>query len=253
MTALRAAVRAEWIKLWTTRTVWWALAAALVLMAAGAGQYALYAGNGDLPADVMRDGRVPAGTIAVLALGFAQLAFLALAMLAMTSEFSTGTIRATLTWVPSRGRLLLAKCAVVAAVTFVTGAVAGVVGAVVAVPLLGDLGDADPLGIAAQSVRIGLFLALLGVLAVGLGAALRGPVVMLVVLLMLIVVVPPLLQVPDIALLNGIADALPGVAGDHFLRGRSDPYGEIVGLLILTAWAGAAVVAGRALLHRKDA
>jgi len=116
MTVTQAAIGAEWTKLWTTRTVWWALVAAVVLMLGGAGQYALYADNGDLPADLLRNGAVPAGTIAVLAVGIAQLAFVGLAMLVMTSEYSTGTIRATLTWIPSRGRLLLAKCTVVAAV-----------------------------------------------------------------------------------------------------------------------------------------
>jgi len=247
VTELRAAIGAEWTKLWTTRTVWWALASALVLMAAGAGQYAIYARNGDLHAE----GPVTAGTIAVLALSFAQLAFLALAMLVMTSEFSTGTIRATLTWIPSRGRLLIAKCAVVGAVTFVAGFVAGLTGTAVAAGMLDDSGPVS--GMIADSAQIGLYLAVLGVLAVGLGAALRGPVLTLVVLLMLIVVVPPLLQLPEIAALDAIADALPGVAGDHFLRGGGDPYGPVVGLLIVVDWAVASVVAGRTILTRRDA
>ncbi|MGK5684955.1 ABC transporter permease [Actinoplanes sp. URMC 104] len=242
MTLLRAAVAAEWTKLWTTRTVWWALAAALALMGAGAGQYAIYAGNGDL------DRPASAATVAVLALSFAQLAFVALAMLAMTSEFSTGTIRATLTWVPSRGRLLLAKCAVVAAVTFVTGAITGLLGALVAASLMDERGD-----VLGAAVRIGAYLALLGVFAVGLGAALRGPVVTLVVLLLLVVVVPPLLQVPDVAVLNAIADAMPGVAGNHFLLGDADPYAPVVGLLIVAAWAAAAFAAGRQVLTSRDA
>ncbi len=248
MTELRAAIGAEWIKLWTTRTVWWALLAALLLMAAGAAQYALYAENGDLDAGLMRDGLVPAGSIAVLALSLAQLAFVALAMLAMTSEYSTGTIRATLSWVPSRGRLLLAKSVVVAAVTFVAGAVTGVVGAVVAASLLGNFG-----GVLSSASKIGVYVALLGVFAVGLGAALRGPVVTLVVLLMFVVVVPPLLQLPDLAVLNRIADGLPGVAGNHFLLDDTDPYPPVVGLLILTAWAVAAVVLGRREMDRRDA
>ena len=237
MTLLRAAVAAEWTKLWTTRTVWWALAAALALMGASAGQYAIYAENGDL------DRPASAATVAVLALSFAQLAFVALAMLAMTSEFSTGTIRATLTWVPSRGRLLLAKCAVVAAVTFVAGALTGLLGALVAASLMDDRGD-----VLGAAVRIGAYLALLGVFAVGLGAALRGPVVTLVVLLMLVVVVPPLLQVPDVAVLNAIADATPGEAGADFLLDDN-----LAGLAIVAAWAAAAFVAGRRLLSTRDA
>jgi ABC-2 type transport system permease protein len=211
-------------------------------MAAGAGQYAIYADNGDLDPALLRDGVAPAGTIAVLALGFAQLAFLALAMLVMTGEYSTGTIRATLTWIPARGRLLLAKSVVVAVVTFAAGTIAGLVGALVAVPL-GAGG-----GFVGQSLAIGVYLAVLGVFAVGLGAVLRGPVVTLVVLLMLVVVLPPLLQLPDNAVLNAIADGLPGVAGNQFLLGESD-----FGLLIVTAWAVAAFVAGRRELRRRDA
>ena len=248
MTVLRAAVAAEWTKLWTSRTVWWALIAALILMLAGAGQYAVYVANGDVPAELWRDGRVPAGTVAVLAVGVAQLAFVALAMLVMTSEYSTGTIRATLAWVPARGVLLAAKCAVVAAVTLVAGAVTGVLGGLVAVPLIDDAS-----GIARSALAIGVHLTLLAVLATGLGAAVRGPVVTLVVIFLLVVVLPPILQGPDVAVLNAIADGLPGVAGGHFMLGDSDPYPPMVGLLILAAWAAAAALAGWSVLRRRDA
>jgi len=235
MTMLRATVGAEWIKLWTTRTVWWALASALVLMAAGAGQYALYAKNGDL-------GTTSAGEVAALGLSFAQLAFIALASIVMTGEYSAGTIRATLMWTSSRSRLLLAKSVVVATVTLVAGTVVGFVGTLVAGAILDD----SAMGAAAP--KMGLYLALLGVFAVGLGAALRGPVVTLVVLLMLVVVVPPLLQVPDLAVLNTIADGLPGVAGERFLNENS-----YAGLLIVTAWAAAAFLLGARVLNRRDA
>ncbi|MFI6822774.1 ABC transporter permease [Micromonospora sp. NPDC050187] len=253
MIVMRAAIGAEWTKLWTTRTVWWALGAAAMLMAAGAGQYAIYAGNGDLAAGLLSDGRVPAGTIAVLAVGIAQLAFVALAMLVMTSEYSTGTIRATLAWIPSRGRLLLAKCAVVAVVTLVAGTAVGLLGALVAVPLLGGLGDTDAAAIVGDALGIGAYLALLAVFATGLGAALRGPVVTLVVVLLLVVVLPPILQVPDLPALNRIADSLPGVAGNHFLHGDADPYPAVVGLLVLAAWALAAVLAGWRVMRHRDA
>jgi ABC-2 type transport system permease protein len=250
---MTAAIRSEWTKLWTVRTVWWALAAAALLMAAGAGQYALYVVNGDTDPALLRDGRVPAGTVAVLAVGIAQLAFLALAMLVTTSEYSTGTIRATLAWIPSRGRLLAAKCTVVAAVTFVAGTITGLLGALVAVPLLGDSGSAAPAGIAGRALAIGGYLALLAVLATGLGAALRGPVVSLVVLLMLIVVLPPILEVPDLAPLTAVADAMPGVAGNHFLLSDTDPYPPAVGLLLVAAWAAAGMLAGWWSMRRKDA
>ncbi|MFF5085177.1 ABC transporter permease [Actinoplanes sp. NPDC000266] len=238
---MRAAISSEWTKLWTTRTIWWALLAAFVLMAAAAGQNALYVENGDVPAS-------SAGDVAVLSVAIAQLAFVSLAMLVMTSEYSAQTIRATLSWIPSRGRLLSAKVVVVAMVTLVGGLIAGLLGGVVAAGILGNSSD-----IAGDATKIGIYLALLGVLATGLAAALRGPVVTLVVLLMVIVVVPPLLQIPDISVLNGIADAFPGVAGNHFLSGDSSPYPQAVGLVILMGWTLAAVGVGWRVLKRRDA
>ncbi|GAA0475561.1 ABC transporter permease [Paractinoplanes deccanensis] len=235
---MRAAIRSEWTKLWTTRTVWWALLGAFVLMAAAAGQNAIYVENGD----------VTTASVAVMSVTIAQLAFVALAMLVMTGEYSAGTIRATLSWIPSRGRLLSAKIAVVSAVTLVTGVAVGLLGGVIASAIVDDSGS-----IAGDAFKIGIYLVLLGALATGLGAALRGPVVTLVVLLMTIVVIPPLLQLPDIAVLNGIADAFPGVAGGHFLYGDADPYPPLVGLLILAGWAALAVAAGWQVLTRRDA
>ena len=250
MTALRAAIAAEWTKLWTTRTVWWALLAAAVLMTAAAGQYALYADHGDLPADLLRHGRVPAGAIAVLATGLTQLAFAGLALLTMTGEYSTGTIRSTLAWVPSRGRLVAAKCAVVAAVTFVAGTLTALLGALVAIPLLDNafLG-----GLPGDAVAIGGYLTLIAVLATGLATALRGPVVTLVVILLLVVLLPPILQTPDVPALNAVAAALPGEAGTHFLRGDTHPYPAATGLLILAAWATAATLTGWQALRHRDA
>ncbi|XVV14217.1 ABC transporter permease [Actinoplanes sp. CA-131856] len=238
---MRAAISSEWTKLWTTRTIWWALLAAFVLMAAAAGQNALYVENGDVSAST-------AGDVAVLSVAIAQLAFVALAMLVMTSEYSAGTIRATVSWVPSRGRLLSAKIAVVAVVTLVAGVAVGLLGGVVAAGIADNSS-----GIPGGAAKIGIYLAGLSILATGLAAALRGPVVTLVVLLMVIVVVPPLLQIPDISVLNGIADAFPGVAGNHFLYGDSDPYPPAVGLLILMGWTAAAVVVGWRVLKRRDA
>ena len=94
MSALRFAVHAEWTKLWSVRTVWWALLAGVLLMAAGAGQYALYVNNGDLPSGAGLELNSPAG-VAVLAVDLTQFALIALAMLLMTSEYSSGTITAS--------------------------------------------------------------------------------------------------------------------------------------------------------------
>jgi ABC-type transport system involved in multi-copper enzyme maturation permease subunit len=249
MSALRSAVSAEWTKLWSVRTVWWALLAAVLLMAMGAAQYAIYVNHGDLPA---RDGialNTP-GAVAVLAVDLAQFALIALAMLLMTSEYSSGTIRATLAWIPSRGRLLLAKATVVAAVTAVGGVVLGFIGAGAARLVLNAPEDVNILD---DVLVIGAYLAVISVFALGLGAAVRGSVLTLIVLFLVMVVVPPILTLPDNAVLNAITDGLPGVAGSHFLHRDTDPYPPAVGLLILAGWATMALLGGWRAMDRRDA
>jgi ABC-2 type transport system permease protein len=254
VSALRSAVSAEWTKLWTTRTVWWALVAAVLLMAAGAGQYAIYAQNGDLSKDLLEsNGLIGAGTIAVMGVALAQFAVIALGTLVMTSEYSSGLIRATLAWVPSRGRVIVAKGTVVAAVIVILGFLLGLLGAGLAIPLLGDKGDAQAPGILGDALAIGGYLALIAVFAMGLGAALRGPVASLISVFMLLVVIPPILTIPDNSFLNHVNDALPGVAGDHFLRGDTHPYPPAAGLLIVAGWAAATLIAGWFVMRRKDA
>jgi ABC-2 type transport system permease protein len=241
---IRTTIASEWTKLWSVRSTWWALIGALALMALSSMQVAMWVDNGDTAFE-----RQSASDVAANAFAVAQLAVLAVAMLAVTSEYSHRTIRATLQWTPARTRVLLAKAAVVAAVTAATGAVLAIGGTAVAAPILTDAPAIEIGDLAAITVSA----ALLGLLALGLGTALRGAVLTLVVLFLLLVVVPPLLATPDIAALTWIADLSPGPAGGHFLAGYTDPYPPVVGALIMAAWSVAALSAGRAVLRRRDA
>jgi ABC-2 type transport system permease protein len=244
---IRTTVASEWTKTWSVRSTWWALAGALGLMLLSSVQVAIWVDNGDSDLGA----GATASDVAVSAFAVAQLAVLALAMLMMTGEYAHRTIRATLQWTPSRTRVLVAKAAVVAAVTGATGAALGVAGTVIAAPLLGngfDAGDA-----LRDIVAIAVCACLLGLLAFGLGAALRGAVLTLVVLFLLLVLVPPMLATPDVAALTWIADLTPGPAASHFLAGDTDPYPPLVGLAVLVGWAVAALLTGRAVLKCRDA
>ncbi|MFI7607514.1 ABC transporter permease subunit [Micromonospora sp. NPDC049366] len=247
-------VAAEWTKLWSVRSTWWTLLAALLLTAATAGQLAIYAANANTNDDPADDvGVVTVGSILAGAVELTQYAVLALGLLAITSEFTSGTIRTTLQCTPSRGRVLLAKAVVAGAVTFGVGLVLGGVGVLVAGPVLGRWGTTPAGGTARDVLAMAAYLALVGVLALGLGAALRSAVLTLTVLVATLMVVPLSLQEPDITVLTRIADGFPGVAGGHFLAGDTDPYPPVVGLLLLAGWAVAALALGRAALRRRDA
>ncbi len=247
-------IRAEWVKFRSVRSTWWTVAAAVVVMAATAGQLAIYVANGNTNDDPSDDaGVVPLGSVLIDSLELVQYAVLALGLLMITSEFTTGTIRTTLQCTPSRGRVLLAKAAVTATVTFGLGLLLGAVGAVVAGPVLGEWGAAPTAGTVRDVVALAGYLALIGVLALGLGAVLRSAVLTLTVLLAVLMIVPLSLREPDITALTRVADVLPGEAGRHFLAGDGQPYPPAVGLLLLAGWAAVALLAGRAALRRRDA
>ncbi|MET8258805.1 ABC transporter permease [Micromonospora sp. NPDC005205] len=252
--AFRGAVAAEWTKLSSVRSTWWTALAGLLVMAASAGQLAIYAANGNTNDDPADDaGVVTVGSVLIGSVELTQYVVLALGLLAITAEFTSGTIRTTLQCTPSRGRVLLAEAAVAGAVTFALGLLLGGVGVLVARPVLGEWGSAPVIDTIGDIVAVATYLALIGVLALGLGAALRSAVLTIVVLLASLMIVPLSLQEPDIEVLNRIADVFPGVAGGHFLAGDTEPYPPVVGLLLLAGWAAAALLLGRAALRRRDA
>ncbi|GAA5184574.1 ABC transporter permease subunit [Rugosimonospora acidiphila] len=251
---LGGAIAAEWTKLWSVRSTWWSLLAGVVLMAATSLQLALYVANSNTNTDPTDDrGVVAVGQTAIGALELAEFAIVALAMLMITSEYSAGTMRATLQWVPRRGRMLLAKVAVVVPVTFVLGTALGILGALVAKPVQGRWGSVPLPGTAGDALAIGGYLALIAVFTLGLGAALRSAVATLITVFMIIEVVPTLFNVSHIAAVKRLADLMPAEAGQHFMLGDHSPYPAGVGLLLLAGWAVAALIAGYAVLRRRDA
>ncbi|WP_243704897.1 ABC transporter permease subunit [Micromonospora sp. KC723] len=224
----------------------------MLLTAAGSAQLAIYADNANTNDDPVDDrGRVTVGSVLIDAMELTQYAVLALGLLAITSEYTTGTIRGTLQCTPSRGRMLLAKAVVAGTVTFASGLLLGVVGTLSAWPLLGEWGRVPLAGTVGDVLAAATYLALVGVLAPGLGAVLRSAV--LTLLFAVLMIVPLSLREPGITVLTRVSDAFPGVAGGHFMAGDTDPYPPLVGLALLAGWAAAALALGRAALRRRDA
>ncbi|MEU7788702.1 hypothetical protein [Amycolatopsis sp. NPDC049159] len=108
-------LRAERIKLFSTRAPWWCLAIAFVAPLGFTALFFALAGP-EIPATVGNT---------QLASGNGRTVLLVLAILATASEFNWGTMRLTFQAVPSRVPALLAKLAVLAAVGAVLGLVVG--------------------------------------------------------------------------------------------------------------------------------
>ncbi|MEU0812338.1 ABC transporter permease [Streptomyces sp. NPDC005970] len=164
-------LRSEWAKLWSVRSTGLALGAtALLTVAIGAVVGANHSsGNGD--------GTTGPVQFTLLGIQFSQLIVAVLGVMVAAGEYSTGTIRATLTAVPRRLPVLWAKAAVFGAVAFATLlATAFATFAISQSFLSGTDQEAaltDP-GIARALVGAAAGIALIGVISLALGAALRG-------------------------------------------------------------------------------
>lgn len=220
---LWGAVVAEWTKLWTVRSTWYSLLAAFLLGLFQAASLVASFSNGAVE---QVGERLPVELAATVGMQVGQVGLIAMAMLAVTAEYSTGSIRSSLLWVPVRRRLVAAKAAVVAVVGAVAGAILGTlltVGTWVvlsedAVMVAGDVvGD-----VAAASV----YAAFVSVFTLGTGLLVRSAAGTLAAVLVLLLVLPNVLMGASQTVLVLLGEHLPGTAASVFLEGANRPYGR---------------------------
>jgi ABC-2 type transport system permease protein len=259
--SLREALHAEWTKLRTVPSTGWLLLTAVVLTV-GASTLATVVEK--CPASC----GVDTTKISLTGILLGQAAVAVLAVLVMTGEYSSGMIRTTLTAVPGRTTALAAKAAIVTAVVLAAGAVA-VLGSVLAghfilpgngfTPAHGvaalSLGHGPTLRAAAGSV---LYLALIGLLSLGLATALRDSGATIAAVLALLYIVPILTDLGTLDPLwqHRLQRYGPMTAGLAIQATRNLgklPIGPWPGLGVLAAWAAAALLAGGLLLRLRDA
>ncbi len=245
------ALFAEWTKLWSVRATWWCLAGSFALM----GVFAPALG-GSIANGYRDDGvhtKLPIAESPAMALNLVQFAVVALAMLVITTEYSTGSIRTTLQCVPVRGRMLFAKSVVIFPIMFVVGTALAALGAAATTPLLFEYGDTD-LGKAVPTVLFaGVYVALISVFAIGVGAAVRSAVGTLTTVFMILAGLPGALVISSNELAQEISDYLPSIAAQHLMVGDMEPYSRPVALIVLLAWVVAAQLVGYLVLRRRDA
>lgn len=164
----RAVLRSESGKLWSLRATWWC-AAGYLLVVAGGGWLA--AAGADSAPD-----STAAVSAASTGFGAGSFVLVVLGALAVTSDLGSGMSAASLTAVPRRTRLLLAKTIVVGAwcalLALLLVAVCVLVARTSAV-VPGGLAVLEPVVLRSSALQVG-GAALTGVLAVGLGAVLRS-------------------------------------------------------------------------------
>ena len=241
----------ERIKLFTTRSPYWCLAAVLVAVLG----FATIFGTVD-------GGRQATTGTSQLGFNLGLPIFMVLAALAVTTEYRFGTIRSTFLAVPQRPRVLLAKTVLLA----LLGGIVGVVGGLVAYSLTKTLA-----GDATEGVRLetgsdyrvvlghGVLLAVGAVIAVAVATMVRqsaGAVA--------IVILWPFLAEQLFSLIPTIGPKvqpwLPFSAANAFVSGgAAGPFGPtngptpVQGLLVFVGAAVVLWVLALVLLQRRDA
>jgi len=243
------AARMEWIKLRSLRSTWWVLA----LTVAGAAGIAVAVGvnTQDAAADLTNN------ALAGIALGLLLAGVLG--VLAMTGEYSSGTIRATLAAVPNRPLVLAAKAAVFGGLALAAGEAAAFIAffaggaalpAGIPAPTLGQP------GVLRAVVLGGAGYCLIGLLGVGLGAVVRHSPAAIALLVGGVYVLAQLVAgfatwmmawLPIAIVANSLSVTRP--AGDAQVRFLS-PW---AGLAVLGLYAAVALAAGAVVLARRDA
>lgn len=251
--AINAAIRAEWTKLWSVRSTWYSLCAAAALTVAQVASAATSFAKGEAGELASAAGRLSAGTAASIGVQVGQVALIALAMLVITAEYATGSIRSSLLWVPVRRRLVVAKVAVVAVVTAAVGLLLGVIGMVTASLIGGDLVTVVASEIGSDLAVIALYVSLISLLTLGVGLVVRSAAGTLTVVFLLLLVLPNVLAGSSLPVVVATAEHLPGTAATVLLTSATQPYGSATAFVVLALWALAMLVLGSWLLRTRDA
>ncbi len=230
-------LRAEWIKFWTVRSTFWSTAMLFVL---GAGLTTLVCA---LAAKDIASGAAgeSAGSFVTWGMMIAQITAIVLGTLAVTSEYGTGMIRATLAATPRRGAVLAAKAIVISSTLFVVGTVTAFAGYFAGNWFL----DREDVGLALSDEGVlralfgsGLYMAGLGLFAAALGLLVRHTAAVLSTVLGLVFVV------------GQMAWLLPGTWGEWIAKVMPGNSGAAVATPVsfnpelLGPWTGFAVFAG---------
>ncbi len=243
-------VRAEALRLATTRT-YWLLAAGAIALIAGAVALTAAASN-------FTPGTNPARSVLAIA-GLAQTVALIAGALSVTGEFRHKTITPAVLITPRRTPLLAAKLITLAAAGLAFGMAATGIATAITLPLLATrhiTAGVSATGAAAIIAGGAIATALAAALGVGAGAIIRNQVGAITAVLALLYLAEPLLgYIPHLGTaiqqygLGGLAAAATHTVG---FPASAHLLGQPAAALMLAGYATAALLAGATLLRRRD-
>ena len=252
---------AEWTKLRSVRsTVWSVIVFVVVTVGFTSLITGLIAANWSQasPSDRAATMADPVATILGTGLYFGQLVICTLGVLTISAEYSTGTIRASLLAVPRRLPMLAAKGVVFALLVLVVGELAAVGSFFAGSAMLhahAPVALSDP-GVARAVLGAGLYLAVLGLFAMAIGALLRHTAAGISTAIGVVFVLPIIASLLPGSWGQHIYNYLPSVAGA--MLGQAQQGADQVltpgqGFAVLCGWTALLLAAAFYLLRRRDA
>jgi ABC-2 type transport system permease protein len=253
----RTVAEMEWLKLRSVRSTWWTL---LVFAAGMIGLSVLVMTHqhwATMSAADRASFDPTNNSFAGLVIG--QLAIGVLGVLAVTSEYSSGMIRATFAAAPRRPLVLAAKAAVVAAVTLVAGEILAFVAFGIGQAVLKSPAPHATLGqpgVLRAVLLAGVYPALIGLIGLGLGVLIRHTAGAISAVVGVLFVLPLILVPLGTSIQNSVGQFMPMLIAENSLTAVKPVAHSLspgVGFAMLCAYAAAALAAGGWALARRDA
>ena len=290
-------VRSEWTKIRSVRSTYWTLLA-MIVTSVGIGalfswgqsqrmvrarQGILGGGPGGAPAAPVSPAarahliaqraaeiHANAATTSLFGLLLGQLIIIVLGSLVITSEYSTGMIRTSLTSMPRRGTVFAAKATVFGLVALVTGLITSFLAFFVGQAILSGQQVNTTLGqpgVLRVVIGGGLFLAVTGLLSFGLGAMMRhtaGAIAAGIGLMFVLWILSNFLPSPPsgwfgqadidkwIPFNAGAAIWTQATGGNGAATGLN-PFSPWVGFAVFCGYAAVALIVGVTLFKKRDA
>ncbi len=272
-------VRSEFTKIRSVRSTYWTLFA-LILACVGIGALFSWGQTQRLLRfeNAPRGAKFPHGiahqiaheitsqaaSISLFGLLIGQLIIIVLGALAITSEYSTGMIRTSLTAMPRRGTVFAAKGVVFGIVALVIGLVTSFLSFFVGQLILSTQHVNTTLGhphVLRMVIGGGLFLAVCGLLSFGIGAILRhtaGVIASGIGLMFVLWILSQFLPGPPSGWFGqeDIDKWIPFNAGSAIWENQANglhPFSPWIGFGVFCAYAAAAIIGGLVVFRRRDA
>jgi ABC-type transport system involved in multi-copper enzyme maturation permease subunit len=255
------ATSSEWIKFRSVRSTWFTYAATSLLciglgalFALGRATHGGGGGGGPIIADPTR--------VSLQGFIFGEIAIGVIGVLAISSEYSSGSIRSTLTATPRRWRVLVAKAIVLFTTTLVVGEICAFIAFFAGQAVLRSKGvnsaTLSGTDVVRSIVLAGIGLALLALFAMGIGLMVRHTAGAITIYVVVIFVILLIVAALPMDWQQNIGKYLPEILTES-MRSPSTgevnfaPFSAITSTLVLSAYAVGSLVVGGILLSRRDA